>query len=85
MGRDPTEPIKRRWWKLLGLLEFFSRVIPGLPPLKLIPAQGRFVILAVNRVTVNLRGYARGGVAEALGNHRQWHAHRDQMRPVAVA
>ena len=66
-------------------LEFSVQATPGSPALKLIPPQGRLIVLPSDRVRVNLRRRPHRGVPQALRHHRQRHAISQQVRPVAVA
>ena len=68
----------------LSSLEFSFYAIPDSAPLKLIPAQGRLIVLASDSVRVNLRRRPDRGVPQALRYHRKRHAIGQQVRPVAV-
>ncbi len=52
---------------------FFLRD-PRPPPLKLVPPQGRLIVLASDRVCVYLRRRPHRGVPQALRHYRQRHA-----------
>ena len=69
----------------LSSLEFSFYAIPGSAALKFVPAQGRLVVLASDRMRVDLRRRPHRGVPEALRHHRQWHTIGQQVRPVTVA
>ena len=55
------------------------QTVSGSPALKLIPPPGRVVVLAAQRVGVNVRRRPNRGVSQALGNHWRRHAVCDQV------
>ena len=66
-------------------LDFCFWAVRCAPALKFIPTPGRFIVLALDCVRVNVRRRTDRGVPQTLRHYRQRHTVGKQMRPMAVA